>query len=299
MGNPEPTNERRGVLWMLLSIVFFSANVLLLRGVSLHAPAADGWVASAYRGWVGLLLVGVAYRGRGFQPQNMLRRPMVLARGAVGAAGIVLFYMTIAHLGVGRAVILNLTFPMFGAVMAAAWLGERLRLGQLGWMLLAFGGLTVFFAESAFRGSFTRYELLGLVGAVVAGLAVVIIRMLRHSEHASTVYASQCLWSLGVSVPFCFGKVWDLSWTAHGGLVLAAVCVAVAQIAMTYGFQLLSVARGSSIQMLMPVVTALGAMLCFGERLSLLEVVGGAVTLGATWLAVRPASVPKGGEAKG
>jgi hypothetical protein len=33
--------------------------------------------------------------------------------------------------------------------------------------------------------------------------------------------------------------------------------------------------------------------------LSLLEVVGGAVTLGATWLAVRPASVPKGGDAKG
>lgn len=49
MGTPESTSERRGVLWMLLSIVFFSANVLLLRGVSLHAPAADGWVASAYR----------------------------------------------------------------------------------------------------------------------------------------------------------------------------------------------------------------------------------------------------------
>jgi drug/metabolite transporter (DMT)-like permease len=68
---------------------------------------------------------------------------------------------------------------------------------------------------------------------------------------------------------------------------------------MTHGFQRLSVARGSSIQMLMPVVTALGALVCFGERLSLAEVVGGAVTLGATWLSVRPAAVPKGGEAKG
>jgi hypothetical protein len=43
----------------------------------------------------------------------------------------------------------------------------------------------------------------------------------------------------------------------------------------------------------------LGALVCFGERLSLAEVVGGAVTLGATWLSVRPAAVPKGGEAKG
>ena len=72
MGTPESTSERRGVLWMLLSIVFFSANVLLLRGVSLHAPAADGWVASAYRGWVGLLIVGV-------------RLPMPVVAGGVGA----------------------------------------------------------------------------------------------------------------------------------------------------------------------------------------------------------------------
>ncbi len=292
MGTHDPASERRGILLMLLSIVFFAANVLILRAVSLHTPTADGFVASAYRGWVGLLIVGIGYRGRGFQPLNVVRRPMVLARGAVGAAGILLFYVTIAHLGVGRAVILNLTFPMFGAVMAAVWLKERLRLAQLGWMLAAFGGLAVFFAESAFRGSFTRYEVLGLVGAIVAGVAVVIIRLLRHSEHPSTVYGSQCLWSLAAALPFCAGRMWDVPGVAMGGLILAAVSVGVAQIAMTHGFQLLSVARGSSIQMIMPVVTALGAMICFGERLSLAEVVGGTVTLGATWLAVRPESVP-------
>ena len=32
MGTPESKSERLGVLWMLLSIVFFSAKVLLLRG---------------------------------------------------------------------------------------------------------------------------------------------------------------------------------------------------------------------------------------------------------------------------
>jgi drug/metabolite transporter (DMT)-like permease len=289
MGTSDPSSHQRGILLMLLSVFFFSANVLVLRAISLHTPAADGFVATAFRGAVGLLIVGIGYGGRGFNPVNVLCRPMVLARGAVGAAGILLFYVTISKLGVGRAVILNLTYPMFGAGMAAVCLKERLSWVQLGWMGVALGGLTVFFAETAFQGSFTRYEVLGLLGAVVAGIAVVIIRMLRHSEHPSTVYGSQCLWSLAAALPFCHGQLGELPWVAVAGLVLAAVFVGVAQIAMTHGFGLLSVATGSSTQMIMPVVTALGGIALFGEHLSVIEVIGGGVTLGATWLAVRPA----------
>lgn len=288
METNDPTDERRGLLAMLLSIVFFAANVLLLRAISRLHPDADGWVASLHRGAVGLMLVPLIYRGRGFEPAKLVRHPWVLARGVVGSGGIVLFYLTIEHLGAGRAVILNMTYPLFGAVIAAIWLKERLRWSQAAWMLVAFVGLTAFFGEAARHGRFSAYEVVGLLGALVAGVAVVIIRRLRHSEHPSTVYASQCLWSLLVSLPMGAPRLARLDPTAHVGLFLAAVAVGVAQIAMTHGFQRLSVAKGSSVQMLLPLLTTAGGILFFGEHLTPAEWAGGAVLVLGTWQAVRP-----------
>jgi S-adenosylmethionine uptake transporter len=288
--SPDP--ERRGLLLMLLSLVFFAANVLILRGVSLHTPVADGPMATAFRGLVGLVIVGVGYRGRGLNGRSLIREPLVLARGAVGATSILLFYLTISQLGAGRAVILNLTFPLFGAVMAAAWLQEPLRKRQLAWMCVALAGLGVFFSRTAFQGTFSRYEVYGVLGAFIAGVAVVLIRLLRHREHPATVFGSQCLWSLGVALPFCVQNLAQLPGSAVAGLCLAAICVAVAQLALTYAFGTLSVARGSAIQMLLPLLTALGGWLLYGERLTRTELAGGALTLVATWLAVRPPPRP-------
>jgi len=139
----ESSSQRHGILLMLLSIVLFAANALLLRAISLAVPAVDGYVASIFRGLVGWVVIHAAFRGRGFEPRRLISSPMLLLRGVVGATGILLFHVTIGHLGAGRAVILNLTYPIFGALMAAAWLKESLRAGQLGWMLVGLVGLHI------------------------------------------------------------------------------------------------------------------------------------------------------------
>ena len=234
-----------------------------------------------------VVVIVLAFKGRGFEPRRLLTSPMLLMRGLVGAAGILLFYVTISHLGAGRAVILNLTYPIFGAVMAAAWLKESLGLRQLGWMLVGLAGLGLFFAGSAFEGGLTRYEGLALIGAVVAGAAVVLIRVLSRSEHASTIYASQCLWSFAAGLPLGASPIVDLPVVAVAGLVVASVLVSGGQLALTQSFRALSVAKGSSIQMLMPLATSTGGMLFFGERYATMEWVGALITIAATWQVVR------------
>ena len=59
MTEQSPLSDRRSVFLMLLSVVLFSANTLLIRAVSDHVPAADGWVASLFRGVFGLAVVSV------------------------------------------------------------------------------------------------------------------------------------------------------------------------------------------------------------------------------------------------
>lgn len=291
-----PYAERRSLLLMVASVLFFAANVLVLRAISLKEPLADGYVASVFRGWVGLMVVLVMYRGRGFEPRRLVQRPLLLLRGLVGAAGILLFYVTIEHLGAGRAVIINLTYPVFGALMAAWWLRERIRKAALGWMVVALMGLGVFFAEGWGGAGLTRYEFLGLLGAVVAGGAVVLIRMLSHVEHPSTIYGSQCVWSIVVAMPLAGKKLWALSGEVMVGLVVASVMVAVGQLALTRSFRDLSVAKGSSIQMLLPVATALGGALFFGERYVVTEIMGALVTLVATWAVITSGASSRGVE---
>ena len=113
----------------------------------------------------------------------------------------------------------------------------------------------------------------------------VVIRRLRHEEHPATIFAAQALYSFIIASPGVM-KLPQLPPIAWGGLMLAAIVVAIAQLEMTRAYQVMSVARGSSIQMLLPIVTGIGGFLCFGETFHTTEILGAMLTLLATWCVV-------------
>jgi drug/metabolite transporter (DMT)-like permease len=279
--------NRRGIFLMLGSVILFAANTLLIRAVSQHAPVADGWVATFFRGSIGLILVfGLFGRGRGLAPERLFHGKLITIRGIVGALSIVAFYVTVVKLGAARAVIINLTYPIFASVIAAIWLKEKLSFPAMLWMLIGFGGLVIFLSDD---GQFLRpswYSLLALAGAGGAGWVVVIIRRLRHEEHPATIYASQAVYSLIFASPSVM-KLPELPGIAWCGLILAAVIVTFAQLVMTRAYQFMSVSRGSSLQMLLPLTTAAGSFCFFHESFHPVEIGGAALTLLATWRMVK------------
>ena len=280
---PPESHDPRGLLMMLLSVILFAANTLLLRALSLHLPAADGWMAALYRGTFGMLLVAALYGfGRGLSMKALIGSRLVALRGIIGALSIAAFYLTIATLGASRAVVLNLTYPIFATLIAAWWLKEKVSRQALLWMCGGFAGLAIFVGGDATRG-FSFWDFVALAGALGAGIVVVLIRKLRATEHAGTIYASQCFYSILLALPLRAGEVADLPPLGHGALIAAAVIVGISQLVMTNAYRTLPVSQGSSIQMLLPLVTAIGAFLIFGERFRPLELVGAALTLFATW----------------
>ena len=278
--------DRRSVMLMLGSVVLFAANTLLIRAVALHTPAADGWVAILFRGAVGMLVVYALFgRGRGLDLSRMFSGRLITIRGIVGALSTVAFYITIIHLGAGRAVILNLTYPIFASVIAAIWLKEKVNRMAMVWMLVGFCGLVIFMGGGGNQPDISAYDLLALAGAVGSGWVVVIIRRLRHEETPATIYASQAFYGLVFSMPAAV-KVPALPASAWLVLATGAVVVTVAQLIMTRAYQFMSVSRGSSLQMLLPVVTAVGGFAFFGEVFGAREIVGAVLTLVATWRVV-------------
>ncbi len=281
--NPTDNPAPRGVLLMLLSVLLFATNTLLLRYVTMHLPQADGWLALLCRGAVGMAMVGALYGfGRGLSLKALIGNKLVSLRGIIGALSTAAFYLTITHLGPARAVVLSLTYPVFATLIAAIWLKERISVLAMIWMIAGFAGLVVFLGGDLQHG-ITRWDLIGLAGAVGAGIVVVIIRKLRDVEHAGTIYGSLCFYCILFALPMTGMTVTKLPPAGIGLLIAAALVVGISQLLMTNAYRFLPVSRGSSIQMLLPVVTAAGAYLVFGDLFSHAEMAGAALTLLATW----------------
>jgi drug/metabolite transporter (DMT)-like permease len=281
--NPDDLFDRRSVLHMLGSVVLFAINTLLIRAIAEHTPGVDGWLATLFRGAVGLAVVFAMFgRGRGLKPERLIKGTLITIRGVVGALSIIAFYVTIVKIGAARAVILNLTYPIFATIIAAIWLKEKISRPALIWMLVSFGGLVVFLSDDGQLLRPSAYDILALAGAAGSGWVVVIIRRLRHEEHPATIYASQAFYSMLIAAPSAI-RITTLPTSAWMGLVLASVIVTIAQLVMTRAYQFMSVSRGSSLQMLLPLMTAAGSYAIFGETFHWMEITGALLTLFATW----------------
>ncbi|MDP4626015.1 MAG: DMT family transporter [Akkermansiaceae bacterium] len=291
--NEEDGDDLKGTIWMLSSALLFAANTLLIRAASLAAGGADGWQAALFRGGVGILILLIFFGGgRGFSPKRMFVNRLVVMRGLIGGFGIITFYITITELGAGRAIVINLTYPMFGTVIAALWLKEKVTVTTACWLVVATIGLVIFLSDERMNVAPSFYDFVGLAGAFAAGWVVVIIRKLRNQEHPATIYGAQATCSILMGLPF-LGDTVQLPFAGWGLLTAGAVIVTFSQLIMTSAYQRLSIAKGTSLQMTLPIFTAVGAFFWFGERFQAHELVGALVTLVAIWrVAGRKRKIP-------
>lgn len=279
--------HQQGLVFMLLSIVLFAASTLVVMAAA-SLPGVNGWTATAMRGLVGLVIVGVLFwPRRQFQPAHLLQNPLLILRGVLGAIGTATFYLCMMELGAGRVTVIGSTYTVFASLLAVVFLKEKVSLAQLLWMTVALLGLTLVTGFWEGGGGNPVWDAIAVAGAVVAGGVVVCIRALRHQEHMSTIYSAQCFYGLLLVTPPVAIDAPAFSLMAVVLMVLASILVAVGQLTMTRAYLDLPVAKGASLQLLLPVVTAVGAALFLGERYSLLDILGTVIILVGCFQMVR------------
>ncbi|MEN8693678.1 MAG: DMT family transporter [Akkermansiaceae bacterium] len=284
-------SETRGIILMLTSVFFFAANTLAIRGLVGRFPEITGWHASLYRGVAGMLVVFFLYSfGRGYDFAAIIKKPLVIWRGVIGGFGIGLFYITVIKLGPGRASFIGLTYPVFAALLAHHFLKEKLSAKKLMWILLSFIGLGIFFLDKGLSHRVSIYDGVALLGSLLAGVIVILIKKLHATEHGSTIYGAQAFYGMIFALPISGSSTFQLSMSATVLLLSIGLLAAGGQLTMTFAYRHLEVSRGSSLQMVLPLVVALGSFALFGEFFGLIELIGAAITLGATWMINREAS---------
>ncbi len=209
------------------------------------------------------------------------RLDLLAYRGIFGGVAVLLYFLAIAHIPVGIATLLNYSSPVFSVVFAALFLGERADRRLLIPLAAALVGLALTVTGdqgTSFR--FGRWEMVGLASGVLSGAAVTAIRAARRTEGSWAVYASFSLCGLVATAPFALPR-FDAP-TLREWLLLAAVGGAsvVAQLLMTWAYRWVTNLEAGVISQLTVVISMLLGVVFLDDRLTPVQVLGGALTLG-------------------
>ena len=262
----------------LASVFFCMAGCLVKSGSYIGA-----YRLAFFRFVIGLgLIAAAAMSGRVKLVFN--NKKLLFLRGLAGGIAILIGFLSITKLGLGKGMVLICSYPIFASIISAVFLKERLRLFDIGAILTAVAGI-YFIAYDKQQGFsllvFGKYELLAVLGAVIVGIAVTLIRKLHDTDDSSAIYFSQCAVGMWLVLGPSFSSESSIGLNGVFILLGIGVSVTVGQLLMTEGFKYVPVKTGSLLLMLEPVLCYVAGVAIFGEPLTLSCVCGSVLVIGA------------------
>lgn len=279
----------RGLAALLTASALFGVMAVCVRAASRDMPAAQ----IAFVRFVGsFLFMLAATRGRGLAPRPGNRNRLVL-RGVIGAVSITFYFLGIEGAGAGLATLVQNSYPVFAATLAAL-LGDEVFTRRLGAALaLSVAGALVVLGARIDLASATTVGILASVAAsMLAGWAVVTAQQLRRSEDAAKITT----WFMGVGVlvtaPALLRGVPHP--TAVTALLLAGVVVTsvLAQWLLHHGLGFTSASQGSLAAATSVFLATAIEALTLGDLPGMRTLGGAALMLGAVALAWRRQGPP-------
>ena len=280
---------RRGSLWMVVSLGCFTTNALLLKHLgSTHGVSA--WLALLFRAVVGFGIVCVFFPPRASNDPRAARGMLnlrraatgrgLVSRGVLGAFGTAAYYITLPVLGAGKATLIGNTWVIWSGLMAVFILKEHLVARQIAGIVIAISGLVLLTGVDHHQVSGQgAYEFIAIAGAFIAAATVVVIRQLTRTESSATIFASQCIYTALLALPFVIMSGLDVSAAQSLLLALAAVAAGIGQLAMTEGFRHLPVTTGGAFQVALPLCITICSIALFDETFSLPQAAGAALII--------------------
>jgi drug/metabolite transporter (DMT)-like permease len=249
------------------------------------ADHVDGLTLAFHRLWVGALAMLIIFTLRG----GRLRLRLLLAAVPAGiafAADIGLFFTAVKHTTVANATMISALQPALVLFVAGPLFGERVRVSDIGWTVVALLGVVVVVFGSATTPSWSLFGDVLAVLCLFAWTAYFILgKQARAHLDAVEVVTAMSVVAFAALALVAVGSGHDLSVPDAGTW---AVILALGLGTGGIGHFLINWAHGhaplvltSMLTLLIPVVAMTGAAVFLGEDVVPAQVVGAAVVLGA------------------
>ncbi len=192
-------DSTRGILAMSASVVVFIFNDALMKLASETMPAiqAIGLRGIFATGWC---VLAIAVR-REWKHVHRVTQPMVALRGFLEAAAAVTYLIALAYIPFAIATAVNMSTPLFLAVLAVLMLGETV--GWRRWTAIAVGFVGVLLVIQPEPGDINGWTWLVVLSSLIGALRDIIARwvppvvpsLVVSLSSAVTVGAVGCLWA--------------------------------------------------------------------------------------------------------
>lgn len=194
------------------------------------------------------------------------RKGLLLARGVVGTVALYCVYIALVNIPFAEATVLQYLHPMFTALLAIIFLGERLQWPTVLCVALSFMGLLIIVDPSFLLFEWNNTYPLWAVGVAIMGAlgsaaAYVLVRKLNQTEDVSVIILYFPLIALPLSLLLLGDEfVMPQGWI-WGVLLLVGLATQVGQIGLTKAMQTASASKATSFSYLQVVFAiVLGAM---------------------------------------
>lgn len=265
----------RGILWMVVAQVLFSAMAVFTRLGAQHVPWQE---AALSRFGIGALVAYLMARTRGAS-LSITNKKLMWTRSITGTlSALSVFYVWASpRIPLGDAVTLTSIGPVF--VVLLSWPLLKERVGRLVWSAvpIAFSGI-VLVMKPSFDVALSLATI-AVIGSFFYSLAMISLRQIGPSESGEAVVLYFSLF--GTLVMFCFSlPVWETPDPITGlFLLLIGLSGGLAQVAMTRAYSLDRAARISALNYLGIIFTNIFAIPVFGGFPGFWQIVGSGLVI--------------------
>lgn len=220
----------KGIIYILVATLSFAVMNVMAKDIS-NLPALQVVFFRALGSFI-FIFPYMLYKKIsivGFQPK------FLILRGVVGVISLATFFLAIQRIPLGSAISIRYLGPIFGAMLAAYFLKEKINKGQWLSFVIAFAGVIVL------KGFDVRIDFISLslamTSAVFLGMVFVLIRFLGAREHYLTIINYFMVISMLLGI--CSFPFWQMPVGREWVSVLSiGIFGLIGQIFMTRAFQL-------------------------------------------------------------
>ncbi len=272
-----------GLGYMILSVFFFSLMALLVKLISQTIPTGQ---IVMFRGVVGSILAYWGVRSVGLNPWGVNKK-LLIFRGITGFGALMCFFWTLITLSLADATILFYLSPCLAAIIATVLLREHLSVRMMiGFAICILGVTCVIQPEFIFNvqqiplSSFA----VGILGALLAGLAFVSVRKLHETDHTLVIIFYFSFVTAIAGIPFVaaqYALPSPIEWLALIGI---GVSTHIAQVFLTRSLQREQTSRAMGVSYIQILFAVGWGILVFGDIPNMLSLFGMLLVIGGSLL---------------
>ena len=224
----------------------------------------------------------------GFAAMKTARPMQHVSRNLIHYGAQLGWFFALTLIPLGQVVSIEFTMPIWTAILAAAFLGERMTAWKIAAIVLGIVGVIVIVRPST--GEVNPGQLIALAAAVGFGISIAMVKSLTRTENTlAIIFWMLVVQSVAGFFPAIHVWVWPSAW-AWGWIVVIAFCGTFSHYCMARAMLYADATVVIPMDFLRVPLSAAAGWLIYSERLDMFTVLGAALILTGNLLNLKAAA---------